>query len=367
MSCSDGPPLACNETGCPAPIINCSFLAANNACELPIEKIWEQSTPMAHPMPVWMYCGISCKQCGSDTLTDVDLDRIAQHDGPATAGHVWGLAGNQVNSGSRHAAVYGEFMEARRTCDAERLWRPAGGDESQFNHDYMYHESVNDLDCPKPLPTPAESSWAQYMRTRLAAIRRGVERSAPESAAPSDSRRVPFWLRAIRMQKLLGYGSYSKFFRCAQRVHTETVRDYPRSMPPSSAPKLLRCTVAARGGGAGTHELPFNWTFTRAGPFVGHGGYDWHTTLWKCCVESGCLGRMRHNSPHRPPRAVSVSSGLLSTPRGSLRATQRPLRGCGAATRAVPRSPISCFIPGGATRWGRTCRGTRKGAPPPPT
>jgi hypothetical protein len=64
MSCTDGPGLPCNETGCPAPIINCSFLAANNACQLPIEKIWEKSAPISHPMPVWMYCGISCKQCG---------------------------------------------------------------------------------------------------------------------------------------------------------------------------------------------------------------------------------------------------------------------------------------------------------------
>ena len=36
----------------------------------------------------------------------------------------------------------------------------------------------------------------------------------------------------------------------------------------------------ARGAG-GAVELPHNWTFTRAGPFVGYGGYDWHTTLWR--------------------------------------------------------------------------------------
>ena len=49
-------------------------------------------------MPVWMYCGISCKQCGSDTLTEAELDRIALHDGPATPERVWGVAGNQLNS-----------------------------------------------------------------------------------------------------------------------------------------------------------------------------------------------------------------------------------------------------------------------------
>ena len=156
LSCIDGPALPCNETGCPAPIINCSFLAANNACEpavltpyymqglapglrtsllhalrtggagqldpgahctygyqprarcgtvhrctpgeLPIEKIWEKSAPIAHPMPVWMYCGLSCKQCGSDTLTEADLDRIARHDGPAASERVWGVAGNPLHS-----------------------------------------------------------------------------------------------------------------------------------------------------------------------------------------------------------------------------------------------------------------------------
>ena len=77
----------------------------------------------------------------------------------------------------------------------------------------------------------------------------------------------------------MGYNSYSKAFRCAQRVHSDTVLNYPRSLAPSAAPKLLRCTVAARGG-VGADEPPYNWTFTRAGPFVGHGGYDWHTTLW---------------------------------------------------------------------------------------
>ena len=45
-------------------------------------------------MPVWMYCGLSCKQCGSDTLTEADLDRIARHEGPAAPEHVWGVAGN---------------------------------------------------------------------------------------------------------------------------------------------------------------------------------------------------------------------------------------------------------------------------------
>ena len=62
--------------------------------ELPIEKIWEKSAPIAHPMPVWMYCGLSCKQCGSDTLTEADLDRIARHEGPAAPERVWGVAGN---------------------------------------------------------------------------------------------------------------------------------------------------------------------------------------------------------------------------------------------------------------------------------
>ena len=151
LSCIDGPPLPCNETCCPAPIINCSFLAANDACEpamlnqlyaglrtsllhvlrtggagqldpgptvrthtslgravaprtactpgeLPIEQIWEKSAPIAHPMPVWMYCGLSCKQCGSDTLTEADLDRIARHDGPAAPERVWGVAGNPLHS-----------------------------------------------------------------------------------------------------------------------------------------------------------------------------------------------------------------------------------------------------------------------------
>jgi len=160
MSCTDGPALPCNETGCPAPIINCSFLAANNACELPIEKIWEKSAPISHPMPVWMYCGISCKQCGSDSLTEAELDRIALHDGPAAPERKWGAAGkhlnpnpnpdtdpnpdsnstltltlpgNQLNSGARHASIYVEMTEARRACDAERLWRPAGGDDD-FNN-----------------------------------------------------------------------------------------------------------------------------------------------------------------------------------------------------------------------------------------
>jgi len=66
--------------------------------ELPIEKIWEKSAPIAHPMPVWMYCGLSCKQCGSDTLTEADLDRIARHEGPAAPERVWGVAGNPLHS-----------------------------------------------------------------------------------------------------------------------------------------------------------------------------------------------------------------------------------------------------------------------------
>ena len=153
---------------------------------------------------------------------------------------------------------------------------------------------MRDLDCDKPLPTPEVSSWAQLTRATLSAIRRGVDRVAQGkglskakvaagtqggAAGATEGGRVPFWLSAIRIQKLMGYNSYSKAFRCAQRVHSDTVLNYPRSLAPSAAPKLLRCTVAARGG-VGADEPPYNWTFTRAGPFVGHGGYDWHTTLW---------------------------------------------------------------------------------------
>ena len=98
-------------------------------------------------MPVWMYCGISCKQCGSDTLTEVELDRIAMHDGPAAPERVWGVAGNQLNSGARHASIYGEMTEARRTCDVERLWRPAGG-----NGDFDNSPDPGPDSAPDPEP-----------------------------------------------------------------------------------------------------------------------------------------------------------------------------------------------------------------------
>ena len=47
----------------------------------------------------------------------------------------------------------------------------------------------------------------------------------------------------------------------------------------------------------------------------------------------------RHSSPHRPPQAVSVGSGLLSAPGGSHRAPPRALRGCGAAASPHARQP----------------------------
>ena len=119
---------------------------------------------------------------------------------------------------------------------------------------------MRDLDCDKPLPTPEVSSWAQLTRATLSAIRRGVDRVAQgkglskakvaagtqgSAAGATEGGRVPFWLSAIRIQKLMGYNSYSKAFRCAQRVHSDTVLNYPRSLAPSAAPKLLRCTVRA--------------------------------------------------------------------------------------------------------------------------
>ena len=106
----------------------------------------------------------------------------------------------------------------------------------------------------------------------------------------------------------MGYNSYSKAFRCAQRVHSDTVLNYPRSLAPSAAPKLLRCTVAACGGVGvvGTDEPPYNWTFTRAGPFVGHGGYDWHTTLW-----SDAMGTDVSVDAHGRTAAADVNAWFL--------------------------------------------------------
>ena len=73
-TCADGPPLPCKEKGCPAPLVTCEFLAAKGACEIPLDSIWEESKPLAHPQPVWMHCRQSCKQCVQrSSLTDAQL------------------------------------------------------------------------------------------------------------------------------------------------------------------------------------------------------------------------------------------------------------------------------------------------------
>ena len=170
-----------------------------------------------------------------------------------------GGAGERLNQGPRHAAVYAEFREARRRCDAEGLWKARKerwGSSAFSRRTSLVYKFHNDT-----------GSWQDCAYGEAARVP-----AAPWAQDDGDAA-VRFW----RMFASLN----GRASRCAQRRYMPRVLDASADpLGPTlgrwAAPRLEECRVDVANAAEGATA----WAFQRAAPLVGRGGYDWHLVLW---------------------------------------------------------------------------------------
>jgi hypothetical protein len=77
LSCSDGGPWACEEDGCPSPLVGCATLAADGLCTSRFSEIFEKLPPGADgTIPVQSACPHVCGRCDVSAPDECNIPRM---------------------------------------------------------------------------------------------------------------------------------------------------------------------------------------------------------------------------------------------------------------------------------------------------
>ena len=171
-----------------------------------------------------------------------------------------------LHEGPAHDAAWREYLGATARCDAEGLWRDVS---TLGDHVYTYQSST----AARNVCVSSKDKHTEGMHYRPAG-----GHSVDEQTDPTIAANVTKCWSALRSRQSVG----SPEFRCALRRHANFLREDNHAQAATPQPTLRRCELRSESssdedvGGDGF----VTWTITRGGPYIGHGGYDWHGLRW---------------------------------------------------------------------------------------